>query len=168
MNLCKNIKYIVLDVDGTLTDGGVNYDDCGHEWKRFDIKDGFIIKNAPKCGLQFVVITGRKSELVERRMNELGVSHIFQGVIQKKIFLENFFNQWHINKDEVAYIGDDLNDLSSMKECRFKACPQDSCAEIKEIADYVAISGGGHGAVREIVEYVLKEKGLWDMFLGSF
>lgn len=168
MNLCKNIKYIVLDIDGTLTDGGVIYDDCGHEWKRFDIKDGFIIKNAPKCGLKFVVITGRKSELVEQRMKELEVFFVFQGILQKKIFLEKFLEQWNVDTEEVAYIGDDLNDLSAMKECGFKACPQDSCTEIKEIADYVARSSGGHGAVREIVEYILKEKELWDKFVKSF
>lgn len=161
----NNIKYIVLDVDGTLTDGTIYYDDTGRETKCFSVKDGLAIVNAGKCGLQFIVCTGRKSEIVERRMKELHVSYVFQGVKRKTEFLDEFIVKNGVQYSQMAYIGDDLNDYEAMKKCAFKACPQDACAEIKKIADYIAPACGGRGAVRECLEYILKKQGLWEQFL---
>lgn len=161
-----NIKYIVLDVDGTLTDGSIFYDNDRHEIKGFSAKDGLGIANAVKCGIQFIVITGRKSEMVERRMKELKVAHIYQGISDKLTFLDGFVKENNLDYSEFAYVGDDLNDYRSMQKCSFKACPSDAAIEIKELADYVATAEGGRGAVREVIEYVLKEQDLWEMFVS--
>lgn len=156
-----NIRYIVLDVDGTLTDGGIFYGEEGQEFKRFDVKDGLMIKSAQKVGIEFIVMTGRISSIVTRRMKELGISQIFQGVLNKKEWLERFLKQKDIETCEVAYIGDDLNDLQAMKICGFKACPNDARTHVKDIADYIADSRGGYGAVSEIIEVILKKRELW-------
>lgn len=157
----RMISHIILDVDGTLTNGSVYYSDNGQEMKQFNVKDGLGIVQAQKMGICFVVLTGRKSAIVERRMQELGVKYIFQGVANKKEFLGEFFQKNEIDTLQVGYIGDDLNDLSAMQLCAFKACPKDACEEIREIADYVAAADGGKGAVRDILEYLLKMQGRW-------
>lgn len=164
----EQVKYIVLDVDGTMTDGSVYYDSLGNEFKRFNIKDGLIIKSASEIGMTFVVLTGRKSVIVEKRMNELDVSYVFQGITDKKVFLQKFFSDINIPLEHVAYIGDDLNDMAAMDICGFVACPQDAATEIKEIADYIAKNCGGQGAVREIVEYILKEQNMWEYIVEKY
>lgn len=166
--MIEQIKYIVLDVDGTLTDGSVYYDSLGNELKSFDIKDGLIIKSASEIGMTFVVLTGRKSMIVEKRMKELDVSYIFQGIVDKKAYLQKFFFDKDITLEEVAYIGDDLNDMAAMKICGFVACPNDAVTEIKEIVDYVAQNCGGQGAVREIVEYILRAQNKWGYIMKKY
>lgn len=166
--MMEQVKYIVLDVDGTMTDGSVYYDSLGNEFKRFNIKDGLIIKSASEIGMTFVVLTGRKSVIVEKRMNELDVSYVFQGITDKKVFLQKFFSDINIPLEHVAYIGDDLNDMAAMDICGFVACPQDAATEIKEIADYIAKNCGGQGAVREIVEYILKEQNMWEYIVEKY
>lgn len=156
------VKYFVLDVDGTLTDGFLCYLSDGQEIKQFNIKDGLAIVWARKAGIKFVVITGRKSNIVERRMRELGVDHVFQGIEDKKLFLMGFLQEKVIDPGKVAYVGDDLNDLPAMRICGFKACPQDACEEVRQIADYVSGLKGGHGAVRDIIEFVLKKHHMWN------
>ena len=155
------IKYIILDIDGTLTDGKIYYLSSGEEMKAFNIKDGLAITVAQKCGIIIVVITGRESEIVERRMKELGVKEIYQGISDKKTFIKKYASENGVKLEECGYIGDDLNDLGCMKLMGFTACPNDACEEIRQIADYVAKQNAGYGAVREILEYVMKVNGLW-------
>lgn len=158
----SKIKLIVLDVDGTLTDGGIYYDSQGNEMKRFDVKDGLGILVARKAGLEFAIITGRASPVVERRAKELGIEHLLQGV-QKKYpaLLETARNQ-NLSLEEIGYIGDDLNDLQCMEAVGFRACPSDAVSAIKTICDYVASAHGGHGAVRESLEYLLTQREQWE------
>lgn len=155
------IKYIILDVDGTLTDGSIYYLSDGQEMKQFHIKDGFAIVQAQKAGIKLVVITGRKSSIVERRMKELNVEYVFQGIRDKKQFLKQFLYDKSIDPKETVYIGDDLNDLPAMKLCGFKACPQDACEEVKQTVNYISDLNGGCGAVREIIEYIMKRQNRW-------
>ena len=151
----KKIKLIVLDVDGTLTDGGVYYDSNGNEFKRFDVKDGLGIRVAQKAGLEFAIITGRESHMVERRTSELGIRYILQGVQNKYPALLNLAKELGCTLEEIAYIGDDLNDLQCMESVGFAACPADAAKQIKSTAHYVSIYKGGYGAVRDILEHLI-------------
>lgn len=163
-----NIKYFVLDVDGTLTDGSIYYSNDGQEMKQFNIKDGLAIVQAQKCGICFVILTGRESKIVERRMEELNVECVFQGVKDKRKFLLDFFHEENISPKETAYIGDDLNDLAAMSLCGFKACPKDACDEVKQVVDYISEFKAGYGAVRNIIEYILKEQNMWEKVISNF
>ena len=155
----SKIKYVVIDVDGTMTDAGVYYDEHGNELKKFNTRDAAAFFVAQKVGIQIIVITGRECKATERRMKELGVSLLFQNIKDKLSFLLNYLEENHIDTNQVGYIGDDLNDLAPMKMVGFKACPLDSCKEIKEISDYVSMVNGGFGVVRDVFENcVVKEQ----------
>lgn len=156
------IKLVVLDVDGTLTDGGVYYDSQGNELKRFDVKDGLGIKVGIAAGLEFAIITGRESRMVERRAQELGIQHLYQGVQKKAPAMQELMKRLGVSKAEVAYMGDDLNDKAPMGLACFCACPADAAQEIKEQCDYIAPHPGGHGAVRDLIYHILKQRGIWD------
>lgn len=158
----SKIKLIVLDVDGTLTDGGIYYDSQGNEMKRFDVKDGLGILVARKAGLEFAVLTGRASPMVERRVKELGINYLLQGVQKKYPALLELAKSQNLSLEEIGYIGDDLNDLQCMEAVGFRACPCDAAAAVKAICSYIASAPGGHGAVRENLEYLLTQRGLWD------
>lgn len=155
-------KYVVIDVDGTMTDGGIYYDEHGNEQKKFCTKDAAGFFAAKKVGIKIIVLTGRKCAATERRMRELKVDYLFQNVKDKKKFLETFMNENQIEKTELAYIGDDLNDFPPMTLAGYIACPNDSCLEIKQIANYISSKNGGYGAVRDILEHYLRECNLWD------
>lgn len=160
MNL--SIKYLFIDVDGTLTDGSIYYDDNGNELKKFNTRDGVGLIAAKQMGIEIVVITGRYSIATARRMSELKIKYLFQDIKNKKQFLEDFMNKNKINKNEVAYIGDDLNDYGAISLAGFVACPSDACDEIKNNSSYISSKKGGEGAVRDIVCHVLKVMGKWD------
>lgn len=162
------IKLIVLDVDGTMTDGKLYIDNMGNEMKAFDVKDGLAISQAVKQGIIFAIITGKTSKIVERRGKELGIQEIFQGSRDKVKDLEIILKKYNFTLEETAYVGDDLIDLKPMKLCGFSACPNDAVEEIQEIADYTASKNGGCGAVREIIELILKEQNLWQNIIDNF
>ncbi len=156
------IKLVVLDVDGTLTDGGIYYDSQGNEIKRFDVKDGLGIKVAMKAGLQFLVLTGRESCMVQRRIEELGIHNLVEGVQQKLSVLSLFLKRNELDFENVYYIGDDWNDLQCIQKAGFSACPIDAAEEVKNSCDYILKSKGGHGAVREGLKYLLDLRGEWE------
>ena len=167
MNDLKRIKLLVLDVDGTMTDGGIYYDASGNEWKKFNTKDAAGMFAARYAGIKTMVLTGRKSFAVEKRMKELKVDYVHQGVSNKREFLIDFMNNNGLTKDCVGYIGDDLNDLEPMKVAGFVCCPGDACDEVKQISDYVASAYGGQGAVRECIAYLLKSRGEWEHAIAA-
>ena len=146
-----------MDVDGTLTDGGVYYDDKGNEFKKFSIKDGAGIVRLHNAGISTMILTGRSSECVKRRFTELKVNHIVQGIAQKAEYLEKFMQEHSLKRSEVAYIGDDINDLECMEFVENTACPSDAIEEVKEKVQYICQKAGGQGAVREYIEKLLKE-----------
>lgn len=158
----EKIKYLVIDVDGTMTDGGIYYDEKGNETKKFCTKDAAGFFAANKVGIKIIVLTGRACAATVRRMTELKVEYLYQNVKNKEDFLRKFMNENGICKSEIAYIGDDLNDLPPMSLVGFVGCPADSCYEIINRADYVSLIDGGYGAVRDIIEYLLKKRGEWD------
>lgn len=162
MSQFTNLQYLVIDVDGTLTDAGIYYDEHGNELKKFCTKDAAGFFAAKAMGIKTVVLTGRECAATARRMRELNVDHVFQNVKDKQSFLRTFMTEKHIQKEQLGYIGDDLNDFAPMKLAGFVACPNDSCEEIKAISDYVSPVKGGHGAIREIIERFLRESGDWD------
>ena len=158
----KKVKLLVVDVDGTMTDAGIYYDEHGNELKKFCTKDAAGFFAAHKSGIKIMVLTGRECAATTRRMTELKVDYLFQNVKDKLSFLKKFMQENEILKEEVGYIGDDLNDIPPMKISGFVGCPSDSCIEVREIADYVSNVKGGYGAVRDIIEYLLREYGEWD------
>lgn len=161
MSIIDDIKYIVIDVDGVMTDAGIYYDNNGNEQKKFCTRDAAGFWALKKAGIVIIVITGRECDATLRRMTELGITSLYQNIKDKKSFLSTYMEKHKIGKNNIAYIGDDLNDYSSMQLCGFISAPKDACAEIKEIADYISPIKGGSGVVRDVAEYILKGKGLW-------
>ncbi|MCQ2610479.1 MAG: HAD hydrolase family protein [Treponema sp.] len=149
------VKLVIIDVDGTLTDGSVYYDEHGNELKKFNTRDaaGFFV--AKELGIKIMILTGRACKATERRMSEMKVDYIFQNVKDKKSFLIDFFNTNNIRKEDIAYIGDDLNDFPGMRLSGWVGCPADSCDEVKLIANYVSFFNGGCGAVRDIIQVMV-------------
>lgn len=158
----RKIDYLVIDVDGTMTDSGIYYDESGNELKKFCTKDAAGFFAAKIVGIKILVLTGRECMATYKRMTELKVDYLYQGIKDKAGFLKDFMNKNNISKSEIGFIGDDLNDLSSMKLVGFVGCPADACIEIKKISSYISSIEGGKGAVRDIIEHVLRESGEWD------
>lgn len=157
-----SIKWIVLDVDGTMTDGGVYIDNNQVETKKFSIKDGAGIVLAQKANIEIIILTGRESNCVSKRAEELNITKVFQNVHYKRVFIEEYAQKHQVSLSDVAYIGDDLNDLPVMKIAGISACPSDAASEVKEYCDFVLEHRGGDGVVREFIEKVLKAKGIWE------
>ena len=151
------IKLLVLDVDGTMTDGKIIYTNNGDELKNFDVKDGMAIASwTKKLNKKIAIITGRKSLIVEQRAKELGIQYLYQGVDNKDEILQDILEKENITWEEVAGIGDDLNDYKMLKKVGLSFCVRDAVDDIKVISDVVCISNGGNGAIREMIEYILK------------
>ncbi|MBQ5426787.1 MAG: HAD hydrolase family protein [Pseudobutyrivibrio sp.] len=157
----KNIKYLVLDVDGTLTDGHIYMGQDGEAMKAFSAKDGYGICHIgmPK-GIIPVIITGRTSRIVENRAKELGITEIYQGVADKFAKLTEILDKSGVALSQCAYCGDDMNDYDCMKRIQeaggLVGCPADACDEVIDLADFVSKKDGGRGAVREFIEWLVK------------
>lgn len=164
----KEIKLAVLDVDGTLTDGKIYIDNNGIEAKAFNVKDGMAIAQWVKVGLDAVIITGRRSKIVEIRAKELGIKDIYQGIHAKKEKLIEILEEKNIKLSEVVYIGDDINDLEVMKSVGCAACPKNAVKQVKKISNLVSEYNGGDGAVREILELLMEEKGIWEKVIEKY
>lgn len=146
-----------MDVDGTLTDGKIYTGANGESFKAFSVKDGYGIKNIlPQYSICPVIVTGRVSEILQYRAGELGISEVFQGVADKAACLQSICKKYEVTYQEMAYIGDDLNDLDCMELCGVKGCPADAVAQIKQISDFVSSQDGGDGAVREFIEWLVE------------
>ena len=164
----KKVKMIVSDVDGVLTDGGIYIGETGELFKPFNVRDGFGIALALKLGFKFAIITGRKSKQVEIRAKELGINELFQGKIDKRNAYNDIKQKFLLSDEEIAYIGDDLIDLPIMVQAGFPATVADAPAEVKNYSCVVSDLNGGHGAVREVIEFILKAQGLWQDVVNSY
>ena len=162
------IKLIVLDVDGTLTDGKLYVTNLGDEMKAFNVKDGLGITQAISQGKEVAIITGKTSQIVTKRCQELGIKEIHQGIKNKIATLDLILEKYSISYDNVAYMGDDLIDLAVMKKCKLAGAPKDSVEEILNISDFTSTKNGGDGAVREFIEYILKKENLWNNVVSHF
>ena len=154
------IELLVLDVDGCLTDGSIIYTQNGDEIKSFNVKDGLAIATWIKLGKKVAIITGRKSKIVQRRADELHIQHIYQGIKNKKERLENILKDENLDYKQVAVIGDDLNDYLMLQSAGISFTPQNGVDDIKDIVDIVLSKNGGDGAIREMIEYIIKKDGL--------
>ena len=162
------IRLAVFDVDGCLTDGRIVYTDEGDELKAFDVKDGFAIVNWMRLGRDAAIITGRKSKIVERRAKELGIVHLYQGVGDKLAKLQELCDRLGIEMENVAVIGDDLNDYRMLAACGRSFVPSDAVHQVAEIADVVLSRRGGRGAVREMLELLIRDEGLEEEYLARW
>ncbi len=163
------IELIVLDVDGTLTDGKIMYTSNGDEIKSFDVADGLAIAVwTKKFAKKAAIITGRKSALVERRAKELGISHLHQGIHNKDEVLENILKEEGLEWNQVAAIGDDLNDYKMLKKAGLSFTPANGTPYLKDFVNVVCQNKGGEGAVREMMEYIFKEDGLEEDFVNAW
>jgi len=153
------IKLLVIDVDGTLTDSKIYLGENGEIMKVFNVKDGCAIHDIlPEHGIIPIIITGRKSKIVENRAHELGVELVFQGIKDKLALLKNLVTENGVTFEEIAYIGDDISDLECIKVCGISGCPADAVDDIKNKVNYTCRNKGGEGAVREFVEWILNKK----------
>lgn len=151
-----DIKILVLDVDGTLTDGKIYLSANGELMKAFNIKDGYALARLTQYGIIPVIITGRESKIVEQRCKELKISEIYQGIQNKAFQLRQVCAKFNVDLKQCAYIGDDLNDIDSMRLCGHTAAPADAVTGVCEQVDYVCNRKGGDGAVREYCDYLVE------------
>ncbi len=162
------IKLLVFDLDGTLTNGKINYTSSGEEFKSFDVKDGFAIASWIRLKREVVIITGRNSTINQKRADELGIKYLFQGIKNKKEKLDQLLLELNIKQDEVAVIGDDLNDLSMLQAVTYSFAPNDAVLEVKQRVNRVLSKNGGEGAAREMIEIILKDEDCYDEFLSPW
>jgi len=160
-----SIELIVLDVDGTMTDSRITYSEAGDEIKSFNVKDGLAIASWRKLGKQVAIITGRSSKIVARRAKELRIEHFYQGVENKREVLEELLDKLDLSMENVAAIGDDLNDLQMLKAAHISFVPRDASAYVDKIASVILSKRGGDGAVREMIEYLIIKEGLEEKYM---
>lgn len=149
------IKALVMDVDGTLTDGKVYIGISGEIMKAFDVKDGYMIARLSTYDIIPIIITGRKSEILVNRCKELNIYELHQDVHEKLNCLNQILKSYKLSMEEVAYIGDDLNDKECIDVCGLTGCPADAVLTIRQSVDYICKNKGGNGAVREFIEYII-------------
>lgn len=159
----KKIKMIIMDVDGTLTDGTLLILPDGEELKSYNVKDGTGILLAHLAGLRTGIITGKISKSLEIRAEKLKITDVYQGILDKKKILSEILGKNSLEPDQVAYIGDDLGDLEVIKAAGFAAAVADAHPEIKKNCHFICNKPGGRGAVREFIEFILEAQDKWGM-----
>ncbi len=160
------IRLLLTDVDGVLTDGGMTFDEDGRELKTFNVRDGLGVKLFQRAGGKVGIVTGRSSQVVAYRANDLGIAIIHQGVREKLPIVQQIAAAEGVPLAEVAFIGDDLPDLTSIEAVGLGVAVADAASELIAAADYVTRAPGGRGAFREVVEKLLKESGRWEEATG--
>jgi 3-deoxy-D-manno-octulosonate 8-phosphate phosphatase (KDO 8-P phosphatase) len=159
------VRLLILDVDGVLTDGSITYTSSGEELKRFHVRDGSGIKLWQKIGHLVAILSGRSSPAVSLRAAELGIRIVHQASHDKQRSLQAILNEAKMVPDQVCAIGDDVQDLHLLGQVGVRVAVQDACPEVRECADYVTQTPGGHGAVRDMIEWLMKSQGRWDQAL---
>jgi 3-deoxy-D-manno-octulosonate 8-phosphate phosphatase (KDO 8-P phosphatase) len=165
---CARIEMLVLDVDGVLTDGRIVYTDGGEEIKAFYARDGSGLKWWTTLGKKAGIITGRRSSIVERRASELGITAVIQGAADKKAALLQMIGPLGLTPEQLCGIGDDLIDVPMLRACGLAVAVADACQEAREDADYVTQAPGGRGAVREVIELILRAQGSWQSLVARY
>ncbi|RDV15584.1 HAD-IIIA family hydrolase [Pontibacter diazotrophicus] len=155
------INTFIFDVDGVLTDGLLYCFADGEQVRAFNIKDGFAIKHAIQQGYRVAIITGKNEPGVRKRLEQLSIEDIFMGVEEKVETYENYVYMQGIHPATVAYMGDDMPDFEVMQRCGLRACPADAADDIKEISTFISTRKGGRGAVRELIEKIMKAQDTW-------
>lgn len=151
----KKIKVFIMDCDGVLTDAGMYYSDTGIELKKFNTRDGMAIRKLKEEDIITGIITGENTKIVEKRAKKLNLDFVYLGIENKISVLEDVCKKYNVNKENILYVGDDINDLEIMQTVGISCCPSDACNKIKQISSYVCKAKGGYGVVREIVDSFL-------------
>lgn len=165
---CRPIELILSDVDGVLTDGTLVFDNQGTEIKRFHIRDGLGVRLWQRAGYRFGLITGRNSQIVKVRAEELGVEIVRQGVDNKLPVAKEILNQLQLDMQQLCYVGDDLPDIPLIRAAGLGIAVSDAADEVRDCADYITQVAGGRGAAREVVELILRNQRRWDDLVQRF
>ncbi len=168
VKIARNIKMLILDVDGVLTDGSIILDNRGNEYKLFHVRDGHGIKMLMKARVGVAIITGRDSKVVKRRADELGIREVFQRCHDKVSAYQELLRKYSLKEGEVAYVGDDIVDGPVMSRVGLPIAVSDADSRIKKYALYVTKLRGGRGAVREVTDFILEAKGLWQGIVDEY
>lgn len=160
-------KLIITDIDGVWTDGGMYYDQTGNEWKKFNTADSGGVLLCKSFDIKVAIITGEKTEIVKRRAEKLKVDYLFDGVKDKVLVADNLINSLNISYDEVAFIGDDINDVKLLEKVKISGTPNNGISYIKNFATIITEKNGGEGAFREFVERILLEKFSYDQIIKA-
>jgi YrbI family 3-deoxy-D-manno-octulosonate 8-phosphate phosphatase len=155
---CKNLKLVLSDVDGVLTDGGMYFSEKGEFLKKFNTKDGMGVELLLKNKIPTILITREKTLFAKRRGKKIKAEKIFSGVSNKKLILKKICDEYKIKPENIAYIGDDINDKEIMEMVGFSATPKDGMESIKKISDYICKLKGGEGVFREVAELIIKNQ----------
>jgi len=161
LNKLKEITTLVFDVDGVLTNGSVFVNEDGVQSRAFNIKDGYALQLAVKCGYNVCTVSGSRSKSAVYRLNSLGIKDVYMGIHTKIEKLKVYLEEKHISPENVLYMGDDIPDLEAMQHVGLPVCPADAVEEIKAISKYVSAFAGGTGCARDVIEKVLKIQGRW-------
>src|SRR5215813_11639043 len=164
----SRIKLLLMDCDGVLTDGRLMLLDGGDEQKRFNVRDGLGLELWHRAGLKSGIISGRNSRAVERRAKELKMDYVRQGSQDKIRAFEEIINLAGVSDDQIAFIGDDLNDIPLMRRSELAIAVSDAAAEAQEAAHYITASLGGNGAVRETIELIFRAQGQWNDLIEKY
>jgi 3-deoxy-D-manno-octulosonate 8-phosphate phosphatase (KDO 8-P phosphatase) len=159
--IMNDITTFVFDVDGVLTDGSVFVSNEGEMLRTMNIRDGYALKSAIDCGYNVCIISGGSNEGVRARLRNLGITDIHLGSPDKVSTFDEYTDIYNIKPEQVLYMGDDIPDYHVMKLVGLPTCPQDACPEIKAISTYISHKNGGKGAVRDVIEQVMKVQGKW-------
>lgn len=168
INKAKAIKAIICDVDGVLTDGGIIYDNSGNEFKKFNVKDGHVIKHLRNSGILIGAITGRKSEVVKLRCTELNMDFDYHGVKNKLEIYREIKKQFGLDDNQIAYVGDDIIDLSALSICGLSIAPADAVSYVKSKVDLTTHTRGGEGVLREAADFILASQGLLEEIIENY
>ncbi len=168
MTPTQDIRMLLLDVDGVLTDGSIFIDAAGREIKRFHVRDGLGIKAAQRSGLTVGLLTARTSDATAARARELGIDLVIQGCGDKRARLQTICDQAGIGAEHIAYVGDDLADLAVLAAVGYPMTVADAVDEVKAAARFVTQRPGGRGAVREAIEHLLRAAGRWDQVVRAY
>ena len=164
----KGIKLLILDVDGVMTDGCIIMDNEGRETKNFDVRDGHGIKILQRYGIKVAILTGRQSKVVEYRAKDLEIGDVYQGAFNKKEVFGIILEKHKLSASAVAFLGDDIVDIPVLKSVGFSAAVADAIDVVKKSVDYITGHKGGHGAVRELCEMILKAQGKWPEIAAKY
>ena len=164
----KKISLLILDVDGVLTDGQLLFSDQGEAMKVFNTQDGLGISAANQAGLKTAIITGRETEMVRRRGAELNITDVFQGAKDKLQAYHQLLHKYSLQPDQAAYIGDDINDLAVMTRVGLACAVANAVVDVKKRAHFITTREGGRGAVREVIELILRAQGKWDNIVETY
>lgn len=164
----KKIRLLIMDVDGVLTDGRIVYDEWGDELKFFDVQDGAGLWLWASAGLRSAIITARKTRLVKRRAKEMRVTKVYQNAFDKRKVYDKCKKRFRVSDEEICYIGDDLMDIPILKKAGLAVSVPNGSGEAKSVAHYITQASGGRGAIREVIEIILKSQGEWEKITSRY